>query len=411
MTYKTGSIGQFMAWTKQVIRDPKAAKGVPKRWFDSEATARAALGREVSTEAMVKLLSPQNRRLLSIIASKRPRSVQELANLTGRKQASVSRTLKRLAQAGIVSLTRSERRTMRPQIAATRVQLEIDLTGTKGKGFAEESVAASSDIDAAWLTSYATNVVDAFRSRFDGATDRFADGQRLLVRFQEAVALVFRGGKSRFRKVDETHNELCVAAAILANSDPRFVSLEYEPRLEGSKQTIDFRARTEQGRTVYVDVKTIKPEPKDRWDQFERALKEHWLPDSVRVVVSKKWQGGEIWHRMFAARAAMLTYTKELEAKIAKIGPNDQSATFVLALCGEGFYWHEDELEDFASFYRSGVHRSDDPFGTAEAHSIARQGTVLQRTVSMFACMRRSFGEPFWTRLNWNVQPPREPTL
>ena len=38
MTHKTGTVGQFMAWTKRVIRDPKAAKENPKRWADSEKT-------------------------------------------------------------------------------------------------------------------------------------------------------------------------------------------------------------------------------------------------------------------------------------------------------------------------------------------------------------------------------------
>lgn len=143
MTYRTGTLREFMTWTKQVIRDPKAAKGVPKRWFDGEATARAALGREVSPEAMVKLLSPANLRMLSLLAAKRPRSVQELANLTGRNQASVSRTLKRLAQAGIVAMTRGKGRELRPELIATRVQLEIDLTRAKGRGIAVRSRAAA----------------------------------------------------------------------------------------------------------------------------------------------------------------------------------------------------------------------------------------------------------------------------
>ncbi len=148
MTYRTGTIGQFMAWTKQVVRDPKAAKGMPKRWFDGEATARAALrhrvrGREVSPEAMVKLLSPANLRMLSLLAAKRPRSVQELADLTGRTQGSVSRTLKRLAQAGIVAMTRGRGRELRPELVATRVQLEIDFTRAKGRGIAVRSRAAA----------------------------------------------------------------------------------------------------------------------------------------------------------------------------------------------------------------------------------------------------------------------------
>lgn len=148
MTYRTGTLREFMTWTKQVVRDPKAAKGKPKRWFDSSATARGAMSRpapsrDVSPEAMVKLLSPANLRLLSVLARRRPRSVQELADFTGRKQASVSRTLKRLVQAGIVAMARGKGRELRPELVATRVQLEIDLTGAKGKGIAVRPRAAA----------------------------------------------------------------------------------------------------------------------------------------------------------------------------------------------------------------------------------------------------------------------------
>lgn len=88
---------------------------------------------------MVKLRSTQNLRLLSILARKRPRSVQELADLTGRNLASVSRTLKRLAQAGIVAMTRGTGREVRPELVARRVHLEIDLAGVKRRGVAARS--------------------------------------------------------------------------------------------------------------------------------------------------------------------------------------------------------------------------------------------------------------------------------
>jgi predicted transcriptional regulator len=147
MAYKIGTLREFMTWTKQVIRDPKAAKGVPKRWFENEATARAASrraasGREVSPEAMVKLLSPVNLRLLRLLATKHPQSVQELADLAGRKQASVSRTLKRLAEAGIVTMARGKGRELRPELVATHVHLEIDLTKAKRRGVAMRPKAA-----------------------------------------------------------------------------------------------------------------------------------------------------------------------------------------------------------------------------------------------------------------------------
>jgi len=42
-TYRVGTLSEFAEWTKSVVRDPKSADGMPKKWFDSEETvARAA---------------------------------------------------------------------------------------------------------------------------------------------------------------------------------------------------------------------------------------------------------------------------------------------------------------------------------------------------------------------------------
>ena len=72
MTYKTGSIGEFMRSTKRVVTDPAAAANTPKRWFDSDETATHALASQVSAEAMVKLLSAENLALLHLIVAHRP---------------------------------------------------------------------------------------------------------------------------------------------------------------------------------------------------------------------------------------------------------------------------------------------------------------------------------------------------
>jgi predicted transcriptional regulator len=100
---------------------------VPKKWFDSAATAAQA--DQVSAEAMVKLLSPANLAMLDAIKRHKPASVRELATLTGRKEASLSRTLKRFAQLGIVAFEDGPRHARIPALVATRVHLEIDLTG------------------------------------------------------------------------------------------------------------------------------------------------------------------------------------------------------------------------------------------------------------------------------------------
>jgi predicted transcriptional regulator len=55
--------------------------------------------------------------------------VHELATLTGRKEASLSRTLKRFAELGIVTFQDGLHRTRIPELIARRVHLDIDLTG------------------------------------------------------------------------------------------------------------------------------------------------------------------------------------------------------------------------------------------------------------------------------------------
>ncbi len=128
-TYKIGSIGEFAAWTKRVVMRPGSAVRVPRKWFDSEATAQRAVAEKVSAEAIVKLLSPGNLVVLDAIVRHHPASMRELAVVTGRKEASLSRTLKRFVQAGIVAFEHGPRRTLIPVVIATRVRLEIDLVG------------------------------------------------------------------------------------------------------------------------------------------------------------------------------------------------------------------------------------------------------------------------------------------
>jgi len=131
-------------------------------------------------------------------------------------------------------------------------------------------------------------VVQIFGREFDRAADRFKEGQVLLDRFNAATESVLANGRGYFRAVDEAHNELCVASALLANTRLKFTRLEYEPLLPGSPKTIDFRATAENGQVVYVDVKTIKPQATDRWDQFEKAMAEGWFPENIVVGISEE---------------------------------------------------------------------------------------------------------------------------
>lgn len=128
-TYRVGSLREFAEWTKTVVRDPKSARGVPKKWFDSERTAARGATGQVSAEAMVKLLSSGNLAVLDAIRRHKPASMRELAALTGRQEASLSRTLKQFAELGIVGFQDGPHRTRVPSLIARRVHLEIDLTG------------------------------------------------------------------------------------------------------------------------------------------------------------------------------------------------------------------------------------------------------------------------------------------
>ena len=160
--------------------------------------------------------------------------------------------------------------------------------------------------------------------------------------------------------------------------------------------------------TFYIDVKTIKPESKDRWEQFVRARKEKWLPENVGVELDQEWLGGTLWHYMFASRARMLEHALELENKIAEGALGTDNVAFILALCGEGFYWHEHDLEDFVSFYSNGRHRADDPFSQVELKYMAEKRLHLNGTISSFAFMIRRQGEVRQRLLKWHVQPPRD---
>jgi len=130
MTYRTGTIGEFMKWTKRVVTDPAAASDTPKRWFDNDETASRSLGAAVSAEAMVKLLSADNLALLHIIGTRRPDSMRALALLAHRKESNLSRTLKKLRDVGIVEFEERRGRTRAPRLIARRVTLELDLVGS-----------------------------------------------------------------------------------------------------------------------------------------------------------------------------------------------------------------------------------------------------------------------------------------
>lgn len=73
---------------------PKASD--PKIWF-------------TSMRSLSQVLSDENRALLDVIRTARPASISELADITGRKQGNLSRTLKTMSRYGLVKMEKNER--------------------------------------------------------------------------------------------------------------------------------------------------------------------------------------------------------------------------------------------------------------------------------------------------------------
>lgn len=88
---------------------------------------------------------------------------------------------------------------------------------------------------------------------------------------------------------------------------------------------------------------------------------------------------------LVALNVEALEYTLELEQKTAECKLQADNTFFVLMLCGEGFYWNDDELEDFVAFYFTGAHGSDDPFSKAEAQHMGENSLKLAKNISRFA--------------------------
>ncbi len=64
----------------------------------------------------MKVLSEKNRILLGTIRWTNPRSLSDLAQLTGRKKSNLSRALKTMQRYGIVELEREGRRRIVPHV-------------------------------------------------------------------------------------------------------------------------------------------------------------------------------------------------------------------------------------------------------------------------------------------------------
>jgi predicted transcriptional regulator len=109
------SYSEMKSMTLAIARGQrKLAPRDPRIWFPS-------------TESFARVLSAGNRDLLRLIAEKAPGSLEELSQLTGRKKPNLSRTLKTMANYGLVRLERGFRGRIAPKVVHDRIELDLPL--------------------------------------------------------------------------------------------------------------------------------------------------------------------------------------------------------------------------------------------------------------------------------------------
>lgn len=92
---------------------------------EAAAPADAALPSVESAEALIRLLTPDNRSLLRTIRDAKPQSVAELARLTNRAEPNLLRTLAKLEAFGLLEMQTIGRRRV-PTARIERLHVEID---------------------------------------------------------------------------------------------------------------------------------------------------------------------------------------------------------------------------------------------------------------------------------------------
>jgi predicted transcriptional regulator len=111
--YKVQSLRSLRAEMKAVARGERSAP------------ADAAKPSFNSVEALVRLLTPENRQLLAFIRDRKPKSVAELVQMTGRAQPNLTRTLTKMEAAGFITMKTIGRRKA-PSAAIKKIVVEID---------------------------------------------------------------------------------------------------------------------------------------------------------------------------------------------------------------------------------------------------------------------------------------------
>jgi predicted transcriptional regulator len=99
----------------------KRSPDEPKVWF-------------TSLESLAQVLSTPNQLLLEMIRRAKPRSMAELAKLSGRAESNLSRTLHTMERYRLVRLRKAARGRIVPEVPYDRVALDLRIAAGDGKG-------------------------------------------------------------------------------------------------------------------------------------------------------------------------------------------------------------------------------------------------------------------------------------
>jgi hypothetical protein len=250
----------------------------------------------------------------------------------------------------------------------------------------------------AWLDQLRADLLP--RLTGDG---RFLDAHKMAQRFEEAVAR-WRISDD-FRPVINDANELCGAAEILRHmrlSD----RLLYEPPLGATPKSIDFCIELADGGLSWVDMKTVAPGWQDdeaAWARIQRISAD--LPGNTHLILDREYAGAALGGQWIKARWSFVQRAIELEAKISLLTDAERGPVRLL-LCSEGA-WHEDDLEDFADFYREGKFRADDWAQNAIVRYMAERKLSFDGSIAGFCYLERRHDEVAARKLTIDLRGPR----
>ena len=92
----------------------KPKRGEPRIWF-------------TSIQSAARVLSGDNRVLLGLIATRRPNSIAELAEMSGRSANNLSRTLKTMTRLGLVTMEMKDKGRKAPRFPYDDILLDIPI--------------------------------------------------------------------------------------------------------------------------------------------------------------------------------------------------------------------------------------------------------------------------------------------